>query len=72
MNIAKEFYKILEKECGDMHNIKGTNTTTLRNMKEGKVKGMNTKTIEKIFKANGMTCEFVVGIPSGENKRVPL
>lgn len=72
MNFAKEVYKILEKECGDMHNIKGTNTTTLRNMKYGSVKGMNTTTISKIFKANGLVAEFMVETPSGVKKSVSL
>lgn len=72
MNFVKQVYKILETECGDKKNIKGADTTTLANMKKGKMKGMNTTTLSRIFKENNMNCEFLIVTPSGEEKKVEL
>lgn len=57
MNLPKEFYKMLVQHCGNEKNIKGTTTTSLRMMREGKQDSITTNTLTRICEENGVKAE---------------
>lgn len=53
MNLGKEIYKFLIKECGSIDNVKGASREYLNGLKSGN-RGYNTKKLQEVFKANGI------------------